>query len=63
LLAGTGGLLAGVARRSRPVKIAAAAFVLGGALCERWAVYRAGFISARDPKYTVGPQRARADGA
>jgi hypothetical protein len=45
------------------LKIAAAGLVLGGVLCERWAVYRAGFISARDPKYTVGPQRARADDA
>jgi hypothetical protein len=24
-----------------------------------WAVYRAGFQSARDPKYVVAPQRAR----
>jgi hypothetical protein len=33
--------------------------ILGGALCERWAIYRAGFASANDPKYTVGPQRDR----
>jgi formate-dependent nitrite reductase membrane component NrfD len=61
-LAGTGGVLAGLSRRSRPWKAVAAGLVLGGALCERWAVYRAGFISARDPKYTVGPQRARVGG-
>ena len=29
--------------------------------CERWSVFRAGFASARDPAYTVGPQRARLD--
>jgi hypothetical protein len=23
----------------------------------RWSIYRAGFESARDPKYTVDPQR------
>jgi hypothetical protein len=35
------------------------ALLLAGALSERWAVYRAGPESARDPKYTVGPQRRR----
>jgi hypothetical protein len=30
-------------------------------MCVRWAVYKAGFQSARDPKYVVEPQRARAD--
>jgi DMSO reductase anchor subunit len=59
-LGGAGGLLAGLGRRSRLVTTVAAVMVLGAAVCERWAVYRAGFISARDPKYTVGPQRARA---
>ncbi|MGI8507518.1 MAG: NrfD/PsrC family molybdoenzyme membrane anchor subunit [Solirubrobacteraceae bacterium] len=33
--------------------------VLAGSLCERFAVYHAGFRSARDPRATVGPQRAR----
>jgi hypothetical protein len=33
--------------------------VLAGAVCERWSVFKAGILSARDPKYTVGPQRAR----
>jgi len=41
--------------------------VLGGALlllgsaCQRLAVHKAGFESARDPSYVVGPQRARLD--
>jgi hypothetical protein len=35
--------------------------LLAGSLCERWAVFRAGFQSAHDPKYTVGPQRERVD--
>jgi hypothetical protein len=33
--------------------------ILGGAACERWSVYSAGFPSAEDPKYTVALQRRR----
>jgi len=33
--------------------------LLAGAVTERFAVFRAGFASAKDPKFTVGPQRAR----
>jgi hypothetical protein len=36
--------------------------LLAGAVCKRWAVFRAGFASAADPEQTVGPQRARVDG-
>jgi hypothetical protein len=50
------GLIAALGRR-RPGAIAGGALLLGGALCERWSVFRAGFQSAADPKYTVGPQR------
>jgi hypothetical protein len=28
-----------------------------GALTARWSVFKAGFQSAADPKYVVGPQR------
>ncbi len=35
------------------------ALILAGAACERWSVFKAGFQSARDPKYTVMPQRER----
>jgi hypothetical protein len=35
------------------------ALMLAGAVFERWSVFRAGFQSARDPKYTVMPQRER----
>jgi hypothetical protein len=34
-----------------------ASLMLAGAMATRWAVYRAGFQSAADPKYVVGPQR------
>ena len=36
-----------------------ARMVLAGAVFERWTIFKAGFQSAADPKYTVGPQRAR----
>jgi hypothetical protein len=45
--------------RRRGVAAAGAALVLAGSACERWAVYKAGFQSARDPRYIVEPQRAR----
>jgi hypothetical protein len=35
------------------------ALMLAGAMATRWSVYKAGFQSAADPKYVVGPQRAR----
>jgi DMSO reductase anchor subunit len=56
-----GALIAAGAKRSRPVVIAGAAALLAGSVCERWSVFRAGFASAKDPKYTVGPQRERAN--
>jgi hypothetical protein len=36
--------------------------LLAGAVCERWSVFKAGVQSARDPKYTVSPQRRRVRG-
>jgi hypothetical protein len=62
LLAGSGALLlARRGSRSRAAQAAGGALVLAGSMCMRWAVYKAGFQSARDPKYTVKPQRERAD--
>jgi hypothetical protein len=37
----------------------AAGLVLGGAVAERFAVFRAGFQSAEDPRYVVMSQRDR----
>ena len=59
-LTGVGAALSAIGRGRRMLRALGAGALLGGALCQRWAVYRAGFISARDPKYTVGPQRERA---
>jgi hypothetical protein len=47
-------------RRDRRVRLAGGAAAVAGAALERWAVFRAGFQSARDPKYTVEPQLERA---
>jgi formate-dependent nitrite reductase membrane component NrfD len=58
LTIGGGALLAAAGRR-REAATAGGCLVLAGALAERWSVFRAGFQSARDPRYTVGPQRER----
>ena len=47
-------------RRGRAAGIVGSALVLGGGLARRFSVFHAGFQSARDPRYTVEPQRARA---
>ncbi|HEU5278100.1 MAG TPA: NrfD/PsrC family molybdoenzyme membrane anchor subunit [Gaiellaceae bacterium] len=52
-------LLATGGRRSRAAAVAGGALVLAGGLALRWSVFRAGFQSARDPRYTVIPQRER----
>jgi formate-dependent nitrite reductase membrane component NrfD len=59
-LTAAGAAIIGVgARRSRLAGVLGGTAILGGALAERWSVYRAGFQSADDPKYVVEPQRAR----
>lgn len=45
--------------RSRAAAAASGALLCAGALSARWSVYKAGFASAADPKYVVGPQRSR----
>jgi hypothetical protein len=57
---GGAALLAGPGRRSRLAAAAGGALTLAGEVAVRWSVFKAGFQSARDPKYTVGPQRERA---
>jgi formate-dependent nitrite reductase membrane component NrfD len=60
-LAGVGAaLLAWRGRKSRTATVLGGAMVCAGELCLRWSVYKAGLQSARDPKYTVKPQRERA---
>ena len=59
LVAAGAGLLALGGRRSRAAAVAGGALVLAGELALRWSIFKAGFQSARDPKYTVVPQKAR----
>lgn len=53
------GLLALGGKRSRAATVAGGALVLAGSMALRWSVFKAGFQSARDPRYTVVPQRER----
>lgn len=55
----TGMLLTLVAGRHRVGAVLAGAALIGGSLCTRFGVFEAGMASAKDPKYTVVPQRER----
>jgi len=59
LTAGGGALLAWRGKRSRTAAVAGGALVLAGEAALRWSVFKAGFQSARDPRYTVIPQKER----
>jgi formate-dependent nitrite reductase membrane component NrfD len=52
-------LLAKGGRKSRTAAVVGGAMVCAGELCLRWSVFKAGFQSARDPKYVVESQRRR----
>jgi hypothetical protein len=43
----------------RRVSAAGGALLLAGAVCKRWAIFKAGFASAADPHQTVDLQRER----
>ncbi len=45
--------------RSRPAAVLSGAALMAGSVCTRFGVFEAGQQSARDPKYTVVPQRER----
>jgi hypothetical protein len=55
--AGALGALAG--RRSRIISVLSGVALLAGSALTRFGVYEAGIASAKDPKYTVIPQRER----
>jgi hypothetical protein len=62
-LSATGGaVLALRGKRSRTAAVAGGALVLAGEAALRFAVFKAGFQSARDPRYTVLPQKERLAG-
>jgi formate-dependent nitrite reductase membrane component NrfD len=54
-------LLAMRGHKSRRAAALGSLLVCAGEVCLRYSVMRAGIQSARDPKYTVQPQRERAD--
>jgi hypothetical protein len=54
-----GAIGAVLGRKSRVVSALSGAALLGGSLATRFGVYEAGVHSAKDPKYTVIPQRER----
>ena len=60
-LTAAGAATLAVAGRRRAGALAGSALVLAGGAFERWAVFKAGFASAQDPKYTVVPQRERVE--
>ncbi|WBB76466.1 polysulfide reductase NrfD [Micromonospora sp. WMMD1128] len=50
-------------RRSRLVSAVSGGALLAASVCTRFGIFHGGVASARDPKYTVVPQRERADRA
>jgi hypothetical protein len=61
-LAAAGAAVVGLAgKRSRTAAVAGGALLLAGELSLRFSVYKAGFQSAKNPLYTVVPQRERAE--
>ena len=60
-LTAAGAVGALVGRRHRVLSAVSGAALMAGSLCTRMAVYEAGMASAKDPKYTVVPQRERVD--
>ncbi|MFI6759731.1 NrfD/PsrC family molybdoenzyme membrane anchor subunit [Micromonospora sp. NPDC050417] len=57
----TAALTLALAGRNRKATVVAGAALLAGSLCTRLGIFHAGLASAKDPKYTVGPQRERLD--
>jgi hypothetical protein len=54
-----GAIAAGLFGRNRVAATAGGLALLAGAVCTRFGIFEAGQESAKDPKYTVAPQRAR----
>jgi Polysulphide reductase, NrfD len=58
-LTAAGALGAVVGRRSRLLSGLSGAALLAGSACTRFGIFSGGVVSAKDPKYTVIPQRER----
>ncbi|HZD73829.1 MAG TPA: NrfD/PsrC family molybdoenzyme membrane anchor subunit [Actinomycetota bacterium] len=59
LVTAAGAALLALGGRRRAVAAAGGLLTMAGSALERFAVFEAGRQSARDPRYTVGPQRRR----
>jgi hypothetical protein len=59
VLSVTGAAGAVLGRRSRLASALSGAALLAASACTRWGIFHAGMDSARDPRYTVEPQRER----
>jgi formate-dependent nitrite reductase membrane component NrfD len=64
VLGAAGAVLSGIpalpaGRPRRVVAAASGAALMGASIATRWGIFHAGMASARDPKYTVVPQRQR----
>lgn len=59
-LAGAAGAVLG--RRNRLASALSGVALLAASACTRWGIFHAGLASARDPRYTVEPQRERLAG-
>jgi formate-dependent nitrite reductase membrane component NrfD len=59
LLTAAGALGSLFSRRSRATAAASGIALLAGSACTRFGIFEAGQASARDPKYTITPQRDR----
>jgi hypothetical protein len=54
-----GACAAAAGGRSRAAAVAGGAALVAGAALQRWAIFKAGIASSRDPEQTVVPQRER----
>lgn len=59
LTVGGAAVAALLGKRSRTAAVLGGAAALAGSACTRFGIFHAGVASARDPKYTVVPQRER----
>lgn len=60
LLEGVGAVGAVLGRRSRTLSVLSGAALVAGSVLTRFGIFQGGVASAKDPKYTVVPQRERA---
>jgi hypothetical protein len=59
VLTATGAAITAFAGRKRAWATLGGALTLGGVAAKRWSIFKAGFQSARAPRYTVKHQRGR----